>query len=77
MITGLGNQSVTKAAQTMQFDTLEDCFAQGEMIIKVKEPQPVEIALLKPHHILYTYLIITNICLSCIFLPIQKTMRFA
>ena len=37
-------------------DTLEDCFAQGEMIIKVKEPQPVEIALLKPHHILYTYL---------------------
>lgn len=36
--------------------TLEDTFAAGEMIIKVKEPQPVEIALLKPHHILYTYL---------------------
>ena len=36
--------------------TLEDCFTQGTMIIKVKEPQPVEIALLKPHHILYTYL---------------------
>ncbi len=36
--------------------TLEDCFATGEMIIKVKEPQPNEIALLKPHHILYTYL---------------------
>jgi alanine dehydrogenase len=27
--------------------TLEDCFATGEMIIKVKEPQPVEIALIK------------------------------
>ena len=26
--------------------TLEDCFTQGTMIIKVKEPQPVEIALL-------------------------------
>jgi len=36
--------------------TLEDAFATGEMIIKVKEPQPNEIALLKPHHILYTYL---------------------
>jgi alanine dehydrogenase len=36
--------------------TLEDTFAAGEMIIKVKEPQPNEIALLKPHHILYTYL---------------------
>ena len=37
-------------------NTLEDCFNKGQMIIKVKEPQPVEIALLKPHHILYTYL---------------------
>jgi len=36
--------------------TLEDAYAAGEMIIKVKEPQPNEIALLKPHHILYTYL---------------------
>lgn len=36
--------------------TLEDAYATGEMIIKVKEPQPNEIALLKPHHILYTYL---------------------
>ena len=26
------------------------------MIIKVKEPLPQEIALLKPHHILYTFL---------------------
>ena len=31
-------------------------FAQAEMIVKVKEPQPVEIARLKPHHVLFTYL---------------------
>lgn len=36
--------------------SLEEAFEVGEMIIKVKEPQPNEIALLKPHHILYTYL---------------------
>lgn len=36
--------------------TLEDAYAAGEMIIKVKEPQPNEILLLKPHHTLYTYL---------------------
>lgn len=36
--------------------TMEDVYATSEMIIKVKEPQPVEVALLKPHHILYTYL---------------------
>lgn len=36
--------------------SLESVFETAEMIIKVKEPQPREIALLKPHHILYTYL---------------------
>ncbi|OIQ17052.1 MAG: alanine dehydrogenase [Bacteriovorax sp. MedPE-SWde] len=36
--------------------SLEDVFATAEMIIKVKEPQAREIALLRPHHILYTYL---------------------
>jgi len=43
-------------AGAQMVNTLEDAFAAGEMIIKVKEPQPVEVALLKPHHILYTYL---------------------
>ncbi len=37
-------------------DTAADVFEKSTMIIKVKEPQPVEIAMLKPHHILYTYL---------------------
>ncbi len=31
-------------------------FDAAEMIVKVKEPQPVEIARLKPHHLLFTYL---------------------
>jgi alanine dehydrogenase len=31
-------------------------FAAAELIVKVKEPQPDEVALLKPHHILFTYL---------------------
>ncbi|MGL4436084.1 MAG: alanine dehydrogenase, partial [Giesbergeria sp.] len=33
-----------------------EVFAQAEMIVKVKEPQPVECAMLRPGQILYTYL---------------------
>jgi alanine dehydrogenase len=35
--------------------TAEEVFA-AEMIVKVKEPQPAEIARLKPGHVLFTYL---------------------
>jgi len=52
---GITDEMYIEAGATI-LDTLEECFEKGEMIIKVKEPQPVEIALLKPHHILYTYL---------------------
>ncbi len=31
-------------------------FGEAELILKVKEPQPAELALLQPHHILFTYL---------------------
>lgn len=31
-------------------------FESSEMIVKVKEPQAVEIARLRPHHVLFTYL---------------------
>jgi len=31
-------------------------FEQANMIVKVKEPQPVEVARLRPHHTLFTYL---------------------
>lgn len=37
-------------------DTAEEIFATADMIIKVKEPQAVEIAMLRPGQILYTYL---------------------
>ncbi len=33
-----------------------EVFAAAEMIVKVKEPQPSEIAMLRPHHTLFTYL---------------------
>jgi len=36
--------------------TPDEVFARAEMIVKVKEPQPVEIARLRPGQILYTYL---------------------
>jgi alanine dehydrogenase len=52
---GITDEEYIKAGAKI-LPTLEECFATGEMIIKVKEPQPNEIALLKPHHILYTYL---------------------
>jgi alanine dehydrogenase len=37
-------------------DGPEKIFAECEMIVKVKEPQPAEIAMLRPGQLLYTYL---------------------
>jgi alanine dehydrogenase len=34
----------------------EAVFAGADMIVKVKEPQPSEVALLEPRHVLFTYL---------------------
>ena len=36
--------------------TAADVFAAADLIIKVKEPQPSEIAMLEPRHVLFTYL---------------------
>jgi alanine dehydrogenase len=36
--------------------TADAVFETAEMVVKVKEPQAVEIARLKPHHVLFTYL---------------------
>ena len=33
-----------------------EVFMAADMIVKVKEPQPSEIAMLRPHHVLFTYL---------------------
>lgn len=52
---GISDEEFVKAGAKV-LPSLEAVFETCEMIIKVKEPQPREIALLKPHHILYTYL---------------------
>jgi alanine dehydrogenase len=44
---GVGAKIVANAAEV---------FAGADMIVKVKEPQPSEIAMLGPHHLLFTYL---------------------
>ena len=45
-----------RAAGAVVVDTAEQVFNDADMIIKVKEPQPQECRLLKPHQILFTYL---------------------
>ena len=45
-----------KAAGAAVVDTPQEVFARAEMIIKVKEPQPAECAMLRAGQILYTYL---------------------
>jgi alanine dehydrogenase len=49
------DSAYTKAGATILPDAAA-VFGKAEMIVKVKEPQPQEIALLKPHHLLFTYL---------------------
>ncbi len=44
------------AAGAEIIDTADELFEKAEMIVKVKEPQPEEVARLKPHHTLFTYL---------------------
>jgi alanine dehydrogenase len=44
------------AAGATILPTAEAVFAAAEMIVKVKEPQLQEIALLRPNHLLFTYL---------------------
>ncbi len=45
-----------KAAGAEMVATAAEIFQRAEMIVKVKEPQPVECAMLRPGQILYTYL---------------------
>ena len=44
------------AAGAQMIDTAKEIFARAEMIVKVKEPQPGECAMLSDGQILYTYL---------------------
>ncbi|MBW8313214.1 MAG: alanine dehydrogenase [Rhizobium sp.] len=52
---GLTDEMYEKAGASI-VDSAAAIFAKAEMIIKVKEPQPVECAMLRPGQILYTYL---------------------
>ncbi|MGN6121592.1 MAG: alanine dehydrogenase [Sphingomonas oligoaromativorans] len=49
------DQDYVEAGATILPDAAS-VFDKAEMIVKVKEPQPGEIAMLKPHHLLFTYL---------------------
>jgi alanine dehydrogenase len=44
------------AAGAELVETAAEVFAGADLIIKVKEPQPAEVAMLEPRHILFTYL---------------------
>src|SRR5580698_3982611 len=52
---GLADEAYTAAGATL-CGTAAEVFAQADMIVKVKEPQPAECAMLRPGQILYTYL---------------------
>ena len=45
-----------QAAGATVLPTAEAVFASADLIVKVKEPQAAEIALLQPRHLLFTYL---------------------
>ncbi len=51
----ISDAQYTEQGAKMLNDT-DAVFADSEMIIKVKEPQPAEVALLRPGQILFTYL---------------------
>jgi len=52
---GLTDEMYEKAGAQI-VDSAQNIFARADMIIKVKEPQPVECAMLRPGQLLYTYL---------------------
>jgi alanine dehydrogenase len=54
---GIGLDDETyRAAGAKVMATADEVFGAAEMIVKVKEPQPAEVARLRPDHILFTYL---------------------
>jgi alanine dehydrogenase len=52
---GLDDAQYRAAGATLA-DTAQEVFATADMIVKVKEPQPQECAMLRPGQLLYTYL---------------------
>jgi alanine dehydrogenase len=54
---GIGfDDAAYRAGGAAIVDTADEVFAAADLIVKVKEPQPVEIKRLKPHQTLFTYL---------------------
>lgn len=54
---GIGQDDAQYLAAGARIATsAEEVFARSELIVKVKEPQPTECSLLRPQHILFTYL---------------------
>ena len=52
---GYSDEDYIKAGGTM-LPTIEDVYEKATLIVKVKEPQPSELLLIKSHHTIYTYL---------------------
>ena len=52
---GLDDAQYRAAGATLA-DSAQEVFAKADMIVKVKEPQPQECAMLRPGQLLYTYL---------------------
>ena len=52
---GITDDDYTAQGATILPDA-DAVFAQADLIVKVKEPQPVEVARLEPRHTLFTYL---------------------
>jgi alanine dehydrogenase len=56
---GVGSGATDAGYQKIGAKILPDApsvFGEAHMIVKVKEPQPAECAMLRPHHTLFTYL---------------------
>ncbi len=52
---GIADDAYTTAGAEV-VETAEEVFERAELIVKVKEPQPAEIARLKPHHTVFGYM---------------------
>jgi alanine dehydrogenase len=52
---GLSDEQYIAAGASI-VETAKEIFERAEMVVKVKEPQPVECAMLRPGQVLYTYL---------------------
>ncbi|MFM8578698.1 MAG: alanine dehydrogenase [Planctomycetaceae bacterium] len=51
---GLSDEAYAECGATL-VDTATDVFSQAELIVKVKEPQPAELPLIRPAQALFTY----------------------